>query len=216
MALMVEALADASHASRDPPDAVHLQWSSRASSGARGAPSVSIDDAILEEIVRGNHKWTDWAPLLNCHPRTIRRLALAKGLVEPGQPVFSTHVNNNGTRSRVYNRQGPRSRTSTKTDDELDALLTEILNTHPHYGRVMVKGQLASMGEHVPLQRVRESYVRVRGPPRPFGHRQVHRQPYNVPGANSLWHHDGQHGKCVAHFKVSPLTCSQPSSDGKS
>lgn len=194
IALLIESLSDATHENRDPPDSTDLQWSTRLVRNGPGAPSVKIDRAILTEIVHGNHKWTDWAPLLKCHPRTIRRLALSEGLVEPGQAVYSTQLNDDGSTYRHYNRQGPRSRTSGLTDNELDLAITDILNMHPRYGRVMVKGQLASMGQHVPLERVRESYVRVRGPPRPFGYRQVHRQPYNVPGANSLWHHDGQHG----------------------
>lgn len=130
IAVMIESLADASHANRDPPEAVNLEWSSRLSQNRPGAPCVIIDRGILQEIVRGNHKWTDWAPLLKCHPRTIRRLALAEGLVDPGQPVYSTDVNEDGNTRRVYNPQGPHSRTSVMSDNELDAALTEILEMH--------------------------------------------------------------------------------------
>ena len=42
--------------------------------------------------------------------------------------------------------------------------------------------------------RVRDSLERVSGVPGTFGGRRVHRRRYQVAGANSLWHHDGQHG----------------------
>lgn len=195
--ILVETLEDASHESRDPPDDIDLDWMLRDSTRGDGAPTVDIDTSLLREIVVENHKWTDMAVILGCHARTIRRKALAAGLVSPGQPVYNTIHDANGNSSRQYIIQGPRSRTSTLTDAQLDEKVAEIIERFPNYGREMTKGHLAGIGEVVPITRVRDSLVRVRGPPQPFGYREQPRQKYDVPGANSLWHHDGQHGKIL-------------------
>jgi len=81
------------------------------------------------------------------------------------------------------------------SDVELDDNVRHITQNFSLHGREMVRGYLLGTGEAVPIARIRESVVRVNGPPLPFGYRERHRQVYNVPGANSLWHHDGQHGK---------------------
>jgi hypothetical protein len=61
----------------------------------------------------------------------------------------------------------------------------------------MLKGHLKADGYRVPRARIAASYLRVHGSPGSFGARFIHRTPYNVAGANSLWHHDGQHGSCI-------------------
>lgn len=192
--IFIETLEDASHSSRDPPDEIDVSWVSRDPSVGVGAPQVNIDPSLLHEIVNESHKWTDMAVILGCHARTIRRRALQAGLVSPGQPVYNTVHDADGVTSRQYIIQGPRSRTSTLTDVQLDEKVGEIIERFPLYGREMTKGHLAGMGEVVPMDRIRESLVRVRGPPQPFGYREQPRKIYDVPGANSLWHHDGQHG----------------------
>ncbi|THH13742.1 hypothetical protein EUX98_g9686, partial [Antrodiella citrinella] len=55
-------------------------------------------------------------------------------------------------------------------------------------------------GHHVPRERLTLSYARVHGTPGIFGARTIHRRQYNVAGANSLWHHDGQHG--LIRYKI--------------
>ena len=59
----------------------------------------------------------------------------------------------------------------------------------------MIFGRLKAAGHHVPVERIAASYLRVRGTPGSFSGRTIHRRVYKVAGANSLWHHDGQHGK---------------------
>ena len=84
---------------------------------------------------------------------------------------------------------------SVLTNDELDTIVNRILETFPHYGRSMVIGMMAANGYNIPELRIRSSIDRVRGAPgRFFGSRPIHRRKYYVPAANSLWHHDGQHG----------------------
>lgn len=58
----------------------------------------------------------------------------------------------------------------------------------------MIRGRLKAAGFNVPMDRIAGAYLRVHGAPGIFGGRAIHRRVYSVPGANSLWHHDGQHG----------------------
>ena len=65
----------------------------------------------------------------------------------------------------------------------------------PSYGRCMIDGHLRHMGHRISRVRLQQSYAHVHGPPvSAFGPRRIHRRVYYVPGPNSLWHHDGQHG----------------------
>ncbi|KAG8711825.1 hypothetical protein FRC09_020395 [Ceratobasidium sp. 395] len=69
-----------------------------------------------------------------------------------------------------------------------------------------MSGYLKSLGLTIPRERVRQALEEVRGAPAAFGARPIHRTVYRVPGPNSLWHHDGQHGlvrfKLVIHMFV--------------
>jgi hypothetical protein len=61
----------------------------------------------------------------------------------------------------------------------------------------MIDGHLRHMGHRISRVRLQQSYSHVHGAPvSEFGPRRIHRRVYNVPGPNSLWHHDGQHGIC--------------------
>ncbi|KAG8941496.1 hypothetical protein FRC03_004468 [Tulasnella sp. 419] len=53
---------------------------------------------------------------------------------------------------------------------------------------------LRRLGHRVPVRRIRESLYRVDPVRRVFGRVKIKRRTYKVPGPNSLWHHDGQHG----------------------
>ena len=70
----------------------------------------------------------------------------------------------------------------------------------------MLFGRLKAAGYHVPVERIAASYLRVHGAPGSFGGRAVHRRAYHVAGANSLWHHDGQHGKPTSIYHLYVLT----------
>jgi hypothetical protein len=79
--------------------------------------------------------------------------------------------------------------------------MLEILQMFPTFGRRMIDGHLQYLGHHVPRKRLQASYARVNGPPvSAFGVRSITRRVYNVPGYNSLAHHDGQHGKCYSEL----------------
>lgn len=45
---------------------------------------------------------TEIAAIVGCSARTIRRRALEQGLVEPGQPVYVDHINEDGSLTRFW------------------------------------------------------------------------------------------------------------------
>lgn len=189
---MVTDLDAACHQSVDPPEAPPLPIVQDAKTGHRGRPSKLIDRTFLQYALdmRGP---AHVAKLLLCSPRTVRRAALRYGLVEPGPPVLRTVVHQDGSTTRIHSSSTPP--VSRLDNAALDAQVRDILEAFPHFGRVMIAGTLASRGHRVPDSRIRESFLRVRGAPPVFGRRRIVRKKYHVPGPNSLWHHDGQHGK---------------------
>ena len=135
---------------------------------------------------------TDIAPVAGCSARTLRRRALELELQQPGVAPFTRELAEDGTISIIHHLQ-PRPE-QTLSDDELDAFVSSILQNFPNFGRAMIRGRLAAAGHDVTRDRIAASYARMHGTRGRFGDRTIHRKVYNVPGANSLWHHDGQHG----------------------
>lgn len=187
---MVNALDAACHQSSDPAESTAVV-ASRASTGRRGRPRVEIDPAFLAQSLelRGP---THLAPIFNCHPRTVRRRALELQLVQPGAPVYADVALPGGMTGRIYTSST--APTSDISDDQLDTFIGAILEVFPAFGRNMIKGRLKAAGHRVPTERITAAYLRVHGPPGVFGDRAIHRKVYKVAGANSLAHHDGQHG----------------------
>jgi hypothetical protein len=78
--------------------------------------------------------------------------------------------------------------------------MTDILEIFPAFGHHMITGWLKTAGYHVPRDRVAASFLNVHGSSGAFGDCSIHWKVYRVAGANSLWHHDGQHGKSLCAF----------------
>ena len=188
---MVAALDAACYQSIDPPHGPRLPVIQQLNTGRRGRPSKLIDRTFLQYALEMRGP-TRIAQLLHCSPRTVRRAALRYGLVDPAPPVLRTVVHEDGTITRIHT--STTAPTSNLLDHQLDRHMRDILAVFPHFGRIMIAGTLAARGHRVPDSRIRESYLRVRGAPPVFGTRRVVRKKYHVPGPNSLWHHDGQHG----------------------
>lgn len=176
LAQIIQELDDARNRAVDPPGSMDpLSHTSR--TGGPGRPRVQIDESVLSSSLLIDSKAT-LASMLGCSARTVRRRQLEieeeKGVqLIPQRSAFS--------------------------EDELDTVVGGILLDFPHYGRSMLMGAIAVRGHNVPERQVRESLDRVRGAPgRFFGSRPIHRRKYYVPAANSLWHHDGQHGMLSA------------------
>lgn len=170
---IVRLLDQARNQTLDPPNPPHPPPSYTSHTGRAGRPRVEIDQGVLSNSLLLEPK-TTLATILGCSARTIRR-----------------------RQQEIEDKTGiplcPQK--SLLSDEEVDKVVEGILVESPGYGRSMVMGAMAVSGHNVPERRVRESLDRVRGVPARFlGSRPIHRRKYFVPAANSLWHHDGQHG----------------------
>jgi hypothetical protein len=193
IANMLQALEAAAQESRDPPPAEAIIVSRPIHTGLPGRPRIEINPVFLEVALdlRGP---TGIAPVVGVAARTVRRRALEHGLVEPGPPVYvdTPDPNNPGLFIRKYTSSTPV--VTTMTDEQLDTLVFQALEIFPSFGRRMLDGFFRSIQEHVPKERIRASYERVRGAPASLINRPIERRVYHVAGPNSLCHHDGQHG----------------------
>lgn len=86
---------------------------------------------------------------------------------------------------------------STMTDDQLDTLLLELKTHFRRAGITMLDGMLRQLGHRVPRDRIQTSLLRIDPVHRVFNRIYIRRRVYSVPGPNSLWHHDGQHGEFI-------------------
>ena len=78
------------------------------------------------------------------------------------------------------------------TDSELREVLHQLRQEHPSLGQTLIWGRLQSMGFNVTRERIRRA-VRENDPIHTalrWRGELVRRQPYSVPGPNSLWHID--------------------------
>ncbi|KAF7972873.1 hypothetical protein HWV62_7994 [Athelia sp. TMB] len=199
--IMLDELDQACHRSTDTPDGPHVVVVERVRTGRRGRPRVHIDPNFLTEAL--THRGpTGIAPVISCSSRTVRRRALDLGLVQPAQPVFKNVILASGETTRAYNVPTP-APPPTIPDATLDSMVLDALTIFPGFGRSMLAGYLDSRGISVTRERLRAAYLRVNGTPVAWGNRTIDRRAYSVAGANSLWHHDGQHGlikyKIVQH-----------------
>jgi hypothetical protein len=189
---MIADLEVAKALSSDYPDAPPVNPTSHVYTGQRGHPRIEIDPTILATSIQ---LWgpTELSQVFGTSARTVHRHALEQGLVQPGDPVYVNFLDNNGNTHRIYTSSTASQ--SGLTDDQLDDIMLQILQTFPSIGHRMIDGNLHYFGHHVPCSRVQASYARVNGPPiSAFGVRRITRRVYQVPGYNSLAHHDGQHG----------------------
>ena len=91
---------------------------------------------------------------------------------------------------------------STMSDEELDAILSELRSHYRRAGLCMLDGMLKRLGHRVQTERIRQSLLRIDPVHRIFDRIRIRRRGYTVPGPNALWHHDGQHGNASAHLKL--------------
>jgi hypothetical protein len=84
---------------------------------------------------------------------------------------------------------------STLPDAELDEHILRLRRHYCRAGVTMLHGMLLRLGHRIPRERIRQSLLRIDPVQRVFERIRIRRRTYSVPGPNSLWHHDGQHGK---------------------
>lgn len=179
-------LDQARQASSDPLDGPTISFAHTVYTGRPGRPKVEIDPEILSTALTLRPK-TQIANTAGCSARTIRRRQLDHGIIVPGP----THPQQAQPASRDNHTL---SHSEVIADDQLDRHLAVIIQDFPTFGRRLATAALRANGVIVSEGRVRDSLARVSGVPGTFGGRRVHRRRYQVAGANSLWHHDGQHG----------------------
>lgn len=97
----------------------------------------------------------------------------------------------NTTSQPVVSFTGP---LSTLCDDALDNLISQLRSHFRRAGISMLDGMLRRLGHRLPRERIRDSLMRIDPVQRVFQRIRIRRRVYSVPGPNSLWHHDGQHG----------------------
>ena len=110
--------------------------------GRRGRPRLEFDPAFLAAALelRGP---TGIASVFRCSSRTVHRRAVDYGLLEPGEPVYTDHLQPDGTIQRSY-RSSTRP-VSVLTDEQPDTLVANILQTFPMFGRLAVSRLLGTM-----------------------------------------------------------------------
>ena len=191
---MVQSLDRVIEASSDPPDQPPLSVGGFIRTGRLGRPAYDIDADTLATLSVGRTRRTNIAGLYGCSSKTIRRRLVDYGISEPGDMPYTETIDEQGNVVRTY-RRGFCSDLSKLTGEELDTLVSEVHRRFPSWGHRMIDGFLLEKGHRVPRSRIEESFIRVVGQARPFHRTKLQRRIYSVPGPNSLWHHDGQHGR---------------------
>ena len=185
--------------------------------GRVGRPSIYIDPDFLRWAYA--HRSTSGiARFLHVGRRTVRNALLNYGIAESRDNPFSpsaeelevedilldsnTPINVSGAQLSNSTDFGPIGPTvsftgplSTLCDDALDALILQLRAHFRRAGISMLDGMLRRSGYRLPRDRIRESLMCIDPVHRVFQRIRIRRRVYSVPGPNSLWHHDGQHGK---------------------
>lgn len=194
---MIIELDNAAHRSSDPYSGPPVPVVAKTKTGKRGRPRHEINPDFLRHALEMGTQ-ADIAAAVHSSARTVRRRILEQRLRDPGVTPFTVEVDDNGGLTRVHHVQPQID--PTLSDEALDRLVARTLQDFPNLGRSMIKGVLKSGGHDIPTKRITASYTRVHGTGGRFGRRAIHRREYKVPGANSLWHHDGQHGQHIRRF----------------
>jgi hypothetical protein len=197
---MLQSITQARQQASDIPDTGKLEPGSTVHTGYTGRPRFEINAEFLSSALQLRGV-SELSSIIGCSPRTIRRRALELGIAIPGPSVFVTQQREDGSLSSIRNLQVPP--VTGPSDEFLDNVIKQVLDTSPNFGRRLITGHLLALGVEVSRARIQASYARVHGPSIFLGSRGVQRRTYNVAGPNSLCHHDGQHGlirwKIVIH-----------------
>ena len=140
-----------------------------------GRPRFDISQDQLEYLSSMSFTWTQIASMLGVSRMTIYRRRVEFGM------------NHDGMNTNI-------------SDEELTVILQQMRRESPNLGERMVIGRLRSMGFKVARARVRDR-IRATDPIQTalrWTGQLARRQPYSVPGPNSLWHI----GMCTFQFIV--------------
>ena len=163
-----------------------IEFAQTVRTGKCGRPRVEIEPSLLSTALTLRAK-TQIAKTASCSAQTIGRRQLDYGISEP-TPNHSQAQQTGGPNG------GSLLQSRDISDEELDWWLLIIIQDFPSFGCRLATAALWAQGVRVSEGCVRNSLIRVSGVPGTFGRRRVHHWRYQVAGANSLWHHDSQHG----------------------
>ena len=122
---------------------------------------------------------------------------LTQGSAQDGLPEFvqDSSRDHEMIAETVFESSSFHGYLSNITDQEVDTALLRFRHDFPRAGIHILDGMLRSIDLIVPLERVGQSLLRIDPVERIFDRVRLTRRGYRVPGPNSLWHHDGQHGE---------------------
>lgn len=128
-----------------------------------GRPRFNISRDQLEYLCSMSFSWTKIASMLGVSRMTIYRRRVEYGITSSG---------------------------SNLSDGDLMSILQQISSEQPAMGETMMWGRLKSMGFHVTRSQLRVAIREVDPIQRAlrWNTQLARRQPYSVPGPNSLWH----------------------------
>lgn len=190
--------------------------------GSRGRPSIRIDPEFLRWSY-SLRSIASISLFLGVSRKIVRQQLLENGIAQPGEQPFvlssqagpghsdnvpeendlldpSGSVNNDIPHTPqpledqtlyITSYTAPQSDIA---DGELDDLVLRLRRHFRRAGISMLDGMLRRLGYRIPRERIRLSLIRIDPVHRIFQRIRIRRRVYNVPGPNSLWHHDGQHG----------------------
>lgn len=129
----------------------------------RGRPRFDISCDQLEYLSSMSFSWTKIASMLGVSRMTIYRRRMEYGITSSGISI---------------------------SDDDLKSVLQRISAEQPALGETMMWGRIKSMGFHVTRKRLRTALKEIDPLQRAlrWSTQIARRQPYSVPGPNSLWH----------------------------
>ncbi|KAF5366951.1 hypothetical protein D9757_010853 [Collybiopsis confluens] len=150
--------------------------------GNRGRPRIVIDRDFLA-----------WAYRLRSSAGIARFLGISRTTLKTMNPAL--YQNLSKALLAITTQLRSRSLKPGSIDDEaLDMEIRRLHMAFPRAGLRMLDGMLRQGGIIVPQDRISLSLYRVDPVKRVFDRVRLKRRGYSVPGPNSLWHHDGQHG----------------------
>jgi hypothetical protein len=185
--------------------------------GQRGRPSLQIDREFLQWAY-SLRSISSIAHFLGVSRGLVRQQLVEHGIAEPQLQPFMLSVDYtddgdsgadgnedvldpsgdvSSTTSPSDNMSFTTSYTSPQSaisDNELDDLVIRLRRHFRRAGVTMLGGMLQRLGYRISRERITQSLVRIDPVQRVFQRIQIRRRVYSVPGPNSLWHHDGQHG----------------------
>ena len=183
--------------------------------GQRGRPSLQIDREFLQWAYT-LRSVSSIARFLDVSRGLVRQQLVEHGIAEPQSQPFMlsaqyTDDGGSGGNDDVLDPSGdvsspisPSDNTyfttsytspqSAITDDGLDDLVIRLRQHFRRAGVTMLGGMLQRLGYRISRERITQSLVRIDPVQRVFQRIRIRRRVYSVPGPNSLWHHDGQHG----------------------